>query len=234
VNPGFFADNYMAALEPMAQFGLMAMPLGDGLNAPPSNEDIARVVAGALTDPCRHVGKTYRPTGPRLLAPDEIADTFGKVLGRRVRYRNAPLKLFLKVAKSMGYGDYLISQLRWFLLDYQRNSFGLGAPTDAVLEVGGSPPEDFEQIVRRYVATSRSVKATIGAKVPATFRLMKALLTPAPNLAAIVSRFELPSISHAALAADSASWLRSHGCEGALTTTSRSHRPASQTRRDSW
>lgn len=37
VNPGFFADNYMAALEPIAHFGVMALPLGNGLNAPPSN-----------------------------------------------------------------------------------------------------------------------------------------------------------------------------------------------------
>src|SRR5271163_4927311 len=54
VNPGFFADNYMAALEPMAHFGLMGIPLGKGQNAPPSNEDIARVVVGALTNPAPH------------------------------------------------------------------------------------------------------------------------------------------------------------------------------------
>jgi NAD(P)H dehydrogenase (quinone) len=38
INSGFFADNYLMALEPNAHFGLMAMPLGDGLNAPPSND----------------------------------------------------------------------------------------------------------------------------------------------------------------------------------------------------
>ena len=31
--PGFFADNYMAALDTMAHFGLMGLPLGAGLNA---------------------------------------------------------------------------------------------------------------------------------------------------------------------------------------------------------
>jgi hypothetical protein len=76
VNPGFFAENSMAALEPIAQFGLMTMPLGQGRNASPSNEDIARLVAGVLADPARHIGKTYRPTGPTLLSPTDIADTF--------------------------------------------------------------------------------------------------------------------------------------------------------------
>ena len=32
----------------MAYFGLMALPLGEGKNAPPSNEDIARVIVGGL------------------------------------------------------------------------------------------------------------------------------------------------------------------------------------------
>lgn len=49
INPGWFADNYMAALEPIAQFGMMPMPLGQGMNAPPSNEDIARVIVGHLS-----------------------------------------------------------------------------------------------------------------------------------------------------------------------------------------
>ncbi|HWG20735.1 MAG TPA: hypothetical protein VG225_09405, partial [Terracidiphilus sp.] len=38
---------------------------GNSRNAPPSNEDIARVAAVALMDPARHGGKTYRPTGPK-------------------------------------------------------------------------------------------------------------------------------------------------------------------------
>jgi NAD(P)H dehydrogenase (quinone) len=96
VNPGWFADNYFAALEPMAEFGIMALLLGEGTNAPPSNEGIARVIVGALANPAHHVGKPYRPTGPKLLDPSAIAAAFGKVLGRRVKYQDAPLELFLK------------------------------------------------------------------------------------------------------------------------------------------
>ncbi|HEX3776754.1 MAG TPA: NmrA family NAD(P)-binding protein [Polyangiaceae bacterium] len=206
INPGFFADNYMAALESIAQLGLMALPLGTGRNAPPSNEDIARVVVGALTQPERHAGKVYRPTGPRLLDPDELAATFAKVLGRPVRYQNAPLGLFLKVAKSLGFSDYLIAQLNFFLLDYQRDSFAVGAPTNAVLEVSGSEPESFEVIVRRYVAASAFARPSFAGKLRAVLQIVKALLTPAPNLDAIATRLELPRTAHAALAADSKEW----------------------------
>src|SRR5476649_1683619 len=96
VQPGFFADNYFSALDTMLQFGVMPLPLGSGLNAPPSNEDIGRVIAALLIDPAPHIGNAYRPTGPRLLAPDEIAAICGRALGRKVKYQNAPIEMFQK------------------------------------------------------------------------------------------------------------------------------------------
>jgi NAD(P)H dehydrogenase (quinone) len=210
INPGWFADNYMAALEAISQFGLMAMPLGGGLNAPPSNEDIARVIAGALANPGPRIGKTYRPTGPKLLSPEDIAATFGKVLGRRVRYQNGPMKLFLKFGKSIGLSDFILTQLYFFLLDYQRGSFGIGAPTSAVLEVGGAPPEDFETIVRRYVTHSPYAKRSFGLTALAIRNLAKALLTPAPNVEDLSETLNIPNIASGSLAADSPSWHGSH------------------------
>ena len=43
VNPGLFAFAYLFGLPAIVHFGQMMAPFGDGLNAPPSNEDIARV-----------------------------------------------------------------------------------------------------------------------------------------------------------------------------------------------
>jgi NAD(P)H dehydrogenase (quinone) len=225
VNPGFFADNYMAVLEAAAQFGLMALPLGDGLNAPPSNEDIARVIAAALIDPAPHIGKSYRPTGPCLLSPPDIAGIMGKVLKRPVRYQNAPLKLFLKASTALAIPDFVIEELSWFFFDYQQNAFGLGAPTTAVLEVGGAAPEDFETILRRYVATSPVVARSIGAKGRALAKLMKALLARAPDPAAIAERLEIPRLLHARFATESIIWRQSHDpslqapAPGSLVTT---------------
>jgi uncharacterized protein YbjT (DUF2867 family) len=210
VNPGWFADNYMAAFEAISQFGLMALPLGHGLNAPPSNEDIARVIVGALTKPDNLIGRSLRPTGPQLLSPDEIAETFARVLGRSVRYQDAPMNLFLKFARSIGLSDFLIVQLHTFLQDYQRGSFGVGAPTNVVPEVGGRPAEDFETIVRRYVAGSNLARRSVGATTRAAWNLIKATATSRPDLDAMAERLSLPAIAHASLAADSSSWLRSH------------------------
>jgi NAD(P)H dehydrogenase (quinone) len=210
INPGWFADNYMAALEPISQFGLMALPLGDGLNAPPSNEDIASVIAGTLIDPLPWVGKAFRPTGPKLLSPDEIAAAFAKVLGRKVGYRDAPMNLFLKFGRSIGLSDFILTQLSFFLLDYQRGSFAVGAPTDVVREIGGREPEDFETIVRRYLARSPFSKRRMALMARAAWNMARAIATPVPDLKALALTLNIPSIPHASLAADSVSWRNSH------------------------
>ena len=82
----------------IVHLGVLPGPYGDGRNAPPSNEDIGRVAAGVLTDPAPHIGKCYRPTGPELLAPRDIAEILTDVVGRTVKYQEVTLKMFLKAA----------------------------------------------------------------------------------------------------------------------------------------
>ncbi len=65
VRPGFFADAYLVLTGLAAHLGVFPWIYGDSRNAPPSNEDIARVAVAVLTDPARHAVKSYRPTGPR-------------------------------------------------------------------------------------------------------------------------------------------------------------------------
>ncbi len=208
INPGWFADNYFAALDSIAQFGLMAMPLGDGRNAPPSNEDIARVVVALLEDPDPHIGRAYRPTGPRLLSPPEIAETFSAVLGRKVRYRDAPMKLFTKVARGLGFTDFQIAQIVTYLEDYKRDAFAVGGPTTVMADLTGRPAEEFEDIVRRNIAASPTAVRSVGGTLRAAANLTRAMLTRAPDLSTLgtVSQYQLPT----ALAADSPTWRQRH------------------------
>src|SRR5512140_2216579 len=182
VNPGFFADNYMRLLEPIAQLGVMPMPLGNGRNAPPSNEDIARVVVGALLEPDRHEGKTYRPTGPALLSPIDIAAVYSKVLGRPVKYVDLPVALFRKAMRALRISAFEQSQLRWYLEDYRRDAFAVNAPSDAVAVVGGCEPESFESITRRYVAARPEAQRSGGGTLQALWNGVRILATPALDL----------------------------------------------------
>ena len=92
----------MVGLPALVHFGMLALPFGNGRNAPVSNEDIGRTAAGVLADPAPHIGKSYRPTGPQLLSPDEVAETLGRVLGRRVKYRSVPQSMFLMYKMNLG------------------------------------------------------------------------------------------------------------------------------------
>ena len=109
----------------------------------------------------------------------------------------------------MGFPEFVIAQVAWYFRDYQKNAFGVGAATDAVLEVGGRAPEDFDTIVRRYVASSHHARRSIGSRARAMLGLVGAMLARAPDLDAIDRRCA-PQISRAALAADSATWLSIH------------------------
>ncbi len=210
VNVGWFADNFMTVLEPVSQLGLFPFPLGEGRTAPVSNEDIARVVVGILTNPAPHLGRTYRPTGPKLLSPHDIADVFAKVFERRVKYQNIPDRMFFKAIKAMGMPPYLQSQLRYYIEDYRRGEFGVGAPNDTVREIGGAEPEDFETILRRYAAASPRTNRTLGNKFRAIAGFFKLLATRAPDLDGYEALRSHPVVKNAKRGLDYAAWSETH------------------------
>ncbi len=217
VNVGWFADNYFMVLEPAAQLGILTMPLGDGskkTNAPPSNEDIAAVNVGALLDPARHAGKTFRPTGPELLSPDAIAATLARVLGRPVRYRDISETMFLKALWALrpaNFSPATATQLRLYVEEYRRGTFAVGGPTDAVETVGGRPPETFETIARRVVAERPEAVRSLRNRMTAIANFAKIVTTAAPDPQAVEHRLGYRKLAASAFSQDSAEWRSTHG-----------------------
>lgn len=101
--PGLFAFPYFLGLPAVAHFGQLMAPFGDGKNAPPSNEDIANVAAHTLMAPEQHIGKSYRPTGPKLLSPQDVAGVFAKILDRDVKYKDVPSRPSTKPPFHLGF-----------------------------------------------------------------------------------------------------------------------------------
>ena len=124
----------------------------------PSTEDQAAVIAGLLKNPAPYLGQRLRPTGPASLSVQEMAAVVAKVAGRTVRVVPAPEWLFLKAAfssgKQFGFDAFAISQALLYNREYRANRFDVGGPTDVVRRVTGRDPEDFETIVRRFIAGS--------------------------------------------------------------------------------
>lgn len=177
--PGFFAFPYFLGLPAVAHFGQLMGPFGNGKNAPPSNEDVARVAAATLMQPSLHVGKSYRPTGPELLSPQDVARIFGEVLGRKVTYKNVPFKSFHKAAIALGFPTEQVAHLRYYADEIKNGVYEKSAPTDHVALVTGRAPESFEATAKRYIANPSLISPgfAIGSKVSAfrmLFRMMMA------------------------------------------------------------
>ena len=208
INPGIFAFIYLIGLPAIAHFGILMGPYGHGRNAPPSNADIARVAVGTLTDPGPHIGRSYRPTGPELLSPQEIAALIGKILGRKVKYRDSSIGMFVKAARAFGFPEFEIAQMRYYAEEIRRGAFEIGAPTDHVELVSGRRPETFEQIARRYIANPARIhpSMTIGSKLNAWAFMARMLVTRVPDYDRWERERGHPMLKHALLSLDSKEW----------------------------
>jgi NAD(P)H dehydrogenase (quinone) len=209
VNPGFFAESYTYTLDAVAQFGILTLPFGDGLNAPPSNEDIAAVAAALLVDPGPHLGRSYRPTGPDLVGPSDYAEILSRVFGRTIRYLDIPFAVLAKSARSIGFDEYTLIQLKWYVDELKRGTFAIDAPTDVVWQLTGRPPEDMETIARRYLNTMPGTKRGPSGMTRAMSLLTKSIVTRAPNSKRYLRTFQ-DGAAIGTLSIDSDVWQISH------------------------
>lgn len=209
VRPGFFADAYLATIGIAVHLGVFPWLYGDSRNAPPSNEDIARVAVAALIDPRRHAGKSYRPTGPKLLGADDMAMAIGRAVGRPVKAVPTPTWMFLKSARMSGYPIDLMSGVRYYIDDHRRGAFEVDAPTTDVFDVTGRSPEDFETIARRYAALPANQR-TLRNRVR-QFALMIAPFHRGFDFERYDRELRRPFPSSPQFASESAVWRYEHG-----------------------
>jgi hypothetical protein len=214
VDPGYFADNYLQLVPMAAQLGRLPIPTGTGRNAPPSNEDIARVAVGALLDPHRHDGGAYRPTGPTLLSGADIAEAVGEALGRRVRHTDIPPWMFMRAvrvnAKRLGADLFFESGLRHYLPENTLGTWEVGGPTTHVRDVAGVEPEDFLTIARRYV-TGPDSRRTAGNLIRQIWNFTLVGLVPAHRLDNFDRLQQHPQPAHPRFSGESVVWRDEHG-----------------------
>ncbi len=208
VNPGIFAFMYLLGLPAIVHFGMLVGPWGDGLNAPPSSEDIGSVAAGVLVDPSPHIGKRYRPTGPKLISPHDVADVLTDVVGRKVKYQDVSTKMFLKAAKAQGVSDFEISHIGFYFEELRGGTYAVGAPTDHVQEILGRPPESFQTAARRYIAQPDLIAPSLraGTMLRALAFMAKMMLTRAPDPNRWARKHDHPILRDPVLAHDSREW----------------------------
>jgi NAD(P)H dehydrogenase (quinone) len=233
VRPGFFADAYLVLTGVAANLGVFPWIFGDSRNAPPSNEDIARVAVSALMNPARHAGKSYRPTGPELLGGQDMANAIGRAVGRSVRAVPTPAWMFLKGARMVGIPIDILSGVRFYIDDHKRGAFELGAPTTDVLDVTGRRAEDFETIARRYAALPRNQR-TLGNWLREFAQFLVTPLSPGYNFDRYDRELRRPFPLEPQFARESEVWRREHGVTGPADYPASVHKATPDASRPQW
>jgi uncharacterized protein YbjT (DUF2867 family) len=216
INPGLFAWTYFLGLPAITHFGVLALPLGNGRTAPPSNEDVGRVAAGALADPARFVGRCLRPTGPELITPSDAARSMSEALGRTVRYKAVSEASFVKAARAMRFPTFEIAQVRHYASEHRQGAFeGI---SDHVEEATGRAPESFSTIAARYLSDPTLVGPNMrwGSKMAAARLALRMATTRAIDLDEWEQTRDYPLIRNGLLAHENADWLETAG-EGELS-----------------
>jgi NAD(P)H dehydrogenase (quinone) len=205
VNPGLFAFFYFMTKEVVAHFGMLPTPIKNaslgqvGLNAPPSEEDQGRVVANILKAPSLQVGKTYRPTGPKIISLIDVAGTFGKILGKDIQVKGVSKSRFLKSLNSLDAPskmlDFMIMNVPYYQEELERNAFAFGpsAVTSVVKDLTGIEPEDFETIARREFEKSPELKPTFSNKMKALKGFLKIIFTSEPSVQKLERKYGIPT-----------------------------------------
>lgn len=209
VDPGFFADNYLRMITYAAHLGIFPDIFGDSRNAPPANEDMARVVVAALAEPARHDGKRYRPTGPELLSIGDMVAILSRILDRRIRLVPMPQWMLLKAGRMQGSSAFEMAEFVRYLEDTRQGAFEIGAPSSDVLDVTGRPAESFETTARRYAERPKAQRR-VGPFLTTLFDFLRTPLSPGYDLSRLERGWGAPRPATPRLAMADATWRAVH------------------------
>ena len=216
-NPGMFAYNFLVVMDFAALLGIFPVLMGDSRCAPISNEDMGKAAAALLmSDPAKHAGKSYRPTGPELLSGKDMARIIAKVVGHGVMPVNLPLWLFRKVAQQQRIDPYLIYSLLHYIVDNKQGTFSYeGGVTDVMRELTGSPAESFETTARRYAAMPFA-QQTLGNRLKAFIKFNLTPFYPGYDIKGYERRLELPVPAQPLYCMEDEHWKESHAEQMAI------------------
>ena len=213
-NPGMFANNFLRTIDFAALLGIYPVISGDGRAAPVSNEDMGRAAAVLLAEgPTKHAGRSYQPTGPKLLSGREMAAIIARVVGHRVLPVDLPIWMLGKVAQQQGIDPYLISVLRHYMKEMKQGTFSFeGGVTNVVKELTGTPAETFETTARRY-AELPFARQTLANRLKALIKFSVVPLYPGYNFDKWDRKMRLPAPSKATLSIDDVLWREVHAVQ---------------------
>src|SRR5262249_47958405 len=140
----------------------------------------------------------------------DAAASMARALGRRVTYKPATMRSFLKAGTALGAPPFALASVRHYARDLAGGTFAAGAPSGHVEEVTGRPAEDFDTIARRYLAAPSLLMPGLraGSKLGAIAFVVRMMFTRAPDLDRWEATNDVPRVARPLLAHESAEWRR--------------------------
>ncbi len=129
------------------------MSAGDGQVGMIDARDVAATAVAIATDPARHAGQAYCPTGPDLISYSDIATELTAALGYPIEYRQIPPNEHRVAMIRAGVPEAVAtSNAQAFGLIAQGDAAWL---SDAVQSITGTPPRDLRAFVTDHIAAFR-------------------------------------------------------------------------------
>ncbi|ACT06563.1 NmrA family protein [Dickeya chrysanthemi Ech1591] len=152
VRPAWFMQNFSETFVKPANDEIV-VPGAMGAEAFVNAEDIASVAAATLSDPERHAGRAYSPTGPEALTFEDVAAHISNAVGRKISYcdidRNTWIDAMIQAGVPAEYGEVL-------RLLTETIASGRGSrPNNDVLTVTGKAPISFAEFAAKTAAAWR-------------------------------------------------------------------------------
>jgi uncharacterized protein YbjT (DUF2867 family) len=146
IRPAWFMEDFSETFLQPANDEIV-VPAGDGAEAFVSVEDIAAVAAMTLTDPEKHAGHAYAPTGPQALTMAEAAEMISAAAGRTITYRDTDREQWIAAMISTGVPAEYAQVLRPLTATL---ASGNGArPNSDILDVTGTAPVTFAEFAAK-------------------------------------------------------------------------------------
>ncbi len=147
VRASFFNQNFSEDFFlPSVLAGEIVLPVGDAAEPFVDADDIAEVVAAALTDG-RHAGRTYEVTGPRLLTFPQVAAELSAATGREVTFVPVAKEDYVAALRADGVPEEFADLFD--LVTDGRNAY----LADGVQEALGRRPRDFAEFASAGAAS---------------------------------------------------------------------------------
>lgn len=151
LKPTFFADHFVLNMRhTIAKDNRIIRPYGSASHSPITSLDIGRVAAAVLTDPTRHIGKSYVLTGLDRLSFTEIADIFSEMLGRPIVYVDVPADEFKADMERRQFAPSLLEHHMQSSKDYRDGRFD--ATNTLVGDITGQEATRFRDYISENLA----------------------------------------------------------------------------------